>query len=74
VCLVLKFRVRADIILDDESEAMGIFASLKGERDRFVTIRKGEPDEERSRVSIEKCYHDEDPTKPCEIIEIIESE
>jgi len=70
----LKWRVRADIIFDDEGEAMGIFASLKGERDRFVTIRKGEPNEERSRASIEKCYHDEDPLKPCEIIETVESE
>jgi len=70
----LKWRVRADIILDDKDKAMDIFDSLKDERDRFVTIRKGEPNEERSRVSIEKCYHDEDPSKPCEIIETVESE
>jgi len=55
----LKFRVRADMILDDEGEAKGIFASLKGKKDKLVTIRKGEPNEERSRVSIEKCYHNE---------------
>jgi len=70
----LKFRVRADIILDDEGKAKGIFASLKGKKELFVTIRKGEPDEERSRVSIEKCYHNEESPKPCEIIEIVESE
>jgi len=70
----LKFRIRADIILNDEGEAMGIFASLKGKKELFVTIRKGEPSEERSRVSIEKCYHDEEPSKPCEIIETVESE
>jgi len=70
----LKWRIRADIILDAEGEAMGIFASLKDKRGLFVTIRKGEPNEERSTASVEKCYHDEDPTKPCEIIETIESE
>jgi len=70
----LRFRVRADIIFDDEGEAMKIFTGLKGKRGKFITINKGKPNEERSRVSIEKCHHDQEYLKPCEIIEVFESE
>jgi len=70
----MKWRIRADIILEGEDEAMDIFSSLKARAHKFLTINKGEPNEERSRMSIEKCYHDEDISKPCETIETVESE
>jgi len=70
----LRWRVRADIILSDEKEATDIFKSLKRESGKFETINEGEPNEERSRISIEKCHYDEESPKPCEVIEIIESE
>jgi len=70
----LRWRIRADIILSDREDAMDIFKGLKRESRKFETINKGEPNEERSRVSIEKCYHNEESPKPCEIIEIVESE
>jgi len=70
----MKWRIRADIILSDESKAVDIFENLKKERDKFETINRGELNEERSRVELEKCYHDEELIKPCEIIETIESE
>jgi len=70
----MKYRIRLDLIFDEEEDAMKAFNFLKEKRVLFRTIRKGEPNEERSILEIHKCYHDEDPTKPCEIIEHIESE
>jgi len=70
----MKYRIRLDLIFDEKEDAMKAFNFLKKKRVLFRTIRKGEPNEERSVLEIHKCYHDEDPTKPCEIIERIESE
>jgi len=70
----MKYRVRLDLIFDKEEEAMEAFNFLKGRRNLFRTINKGEPNEERSILEIHKCYHDEPEPKPCEIIEHIESE
>lgn len=33
-----------------------------------VVIHPGEINEERGFILIEKCYHDEDPPKPCEVV------
>jgi len=70
----MKYRIRLDLIFDEKEDAMKAFNFLKEKRVLFRTIRKGEPNEERSILEIHKCYHDEDPTKPCGIIEYIESE
>jgi len=70
----MKWRVRADIIVSDKGEVMSIFDFLEVKKGSFETINKGKPNEERSRVSVEKCYHDEEPPKPCEILETVESE
>jgi len=35
-----------------------------------VIINKGAINEEKGFILLEKCYHDEDPTKPCEQIGI----
>jgi len=70
----MKYRIRFDLIFDEEGDAMGAFNYLKERRKLFCTIKKGKPDEERSVLEIHKCYHDEEVPKPCEIIERIESE
>lgn len=33
-----------------------------------VIINEGEDNEERGFILVQKCYHDETPTKPCEEI------
>ena len=67
----MKYRIQADLILDNEDEAKRIFQLLKRNLKLYKAIRRGEPFEERSRLSIHKCYHDEETPKPCEIIEEI---
>jgi len=70
----MKFRVSLSMIFDDEETARLVFEAAKKFRDRTRTIRKGEPAEERSTITLERHYHDEDTARPCEVIEEILSE
>ena len=69
----MKWRIQLDLIFDDEEEAKKTFEFLKKRKNLFRTINRGKPNEERSRLSLHKCYHDEDPSKPCEFVEVVES-
>jgi len=70
----MKYRIRLDLILEKEEDAMEAFEYLKRRRKLFLTINKGKPNEKKSLLQIHRCYHDEEPPKPCKIIERIESE
>jgi len=64
----MKYRLTFTIFLDGEEDAEKIFRFIEEKRGIFRTIKKGMPEEERSSVRLEKCYHDEEPPKPCEVI------
>jgi len=70
----MKYRVSLSIILDKYEDAKKIYDFLAEHGHLFSTIRKGEPAEERSRITLEEHYHDDDPTKPCVVLESMESE
>jgi len=70
----MKYRVSLSIILNEYEDAKKIYDFLAKHGHLFKTIRKGEPAEERSRITLEEHYHDEDPTKPCVVLESMESE
>jgi len=70
----VKYRVRADVILSDESIARGLYQHIAAAVKAAETIRPGEPEEEKSYASLEQCRHDEEPPGPCEEIERVESE
>jgi hypothetical protein len=70
----MKYRVAISFIVDDETTAQQVFTVAKALRKSMITIRKGEPAEERSSIALEKHFHDEDPTKPCEVIEQYQSD
>jgi len=70
----LKYRVSASLFLDRRKDAVRVFEKLKREKELFLTIRKGEPVEQRSFVRLERCYHDEEVPRPCEVVEQVESE
>lgn len=36
--------------------------------DKAVVINQGKDNEERGFIQLEKCYHDENPTKPCSLL------
>jgi len=65
----MKYRVRADLIFDDEARATGLAQAVKNLMKHATIIRPGEVNEERSNFTFERCYHDESPPRPCEIIE-----
>jgi len=66
----VKIRIRCDLILDatDDAIATEIVQYLHKLKKYFRKIRAGEIAEESSFVQVEKCYHDENPSKPCEIV------
>jgi hypothetical protein len=70
----VKYRISLSIIVDSYDDAKPLYDFLAKARALFRTIRKGEPNEERSLLILEKHYHDEDPSKPCEVLESISSD
>ena len=64
----MKYRITISVFVDDEKTAQRIFNWLKENRGAFRSILRGQPNEERSFIRIERCYHDETPAKPCEVI------
>ncbi len=66
----MKYRITIDVFIDpDDLETVkNIRKALVALRHRFRTIRKGLPGVEYSRIVIHRCYHDEEPSKPCEVI------
>ena len=65
----MKYRVMtSDGIFEDfdkEEDAQPIY-NQKKEQTRKAKVTVGEP---KPSCNIHKCYHDETPPKPCEIIE-----
>ena len=66
----MKIRITIDILIDPK------YANIVAAAIKFMkfltkyceTINKGKANEVRSRIVIHKCYHDETPPKPCEVI------
>ena len=63
-------RITIDLFLDVVNEATltKIRDQLLALKEKFRNINIGLLIEEKSRITVQKCYHDETPTKPCEII------
>lgn len=69
----MLYRIRIDLCFDAEETPRTIFDRAKQVLARAVKIaRQGEPTGEVNFIEIHKCYHDEDPAKPCEIVKRIE--
>ncbi len=66
----MKYRIQLDFAFDGELEAKAFWILVKRNSKKAVNFS----DEEKKSASIHRCYHDTDPTKPCEIIEEIKSE
>ena len=58
----MKYRVMAVMSFDDEEKARGLWKAIQAIQKAAMKL----PDD---HANIHRCYHDEDPTKPCEIIE-----
>ena len=64
----MKYRVMADLIFKETIDAEDLIRWFKNQNimDKLRNIA-----EEHSYIELQECYHDESPTKPCEIIKRI---
>ncbi len=58
----MKWRVMAVMSFDDEGKARGLWRAIQAIQSASMRLSS-------DHANIHKCYHDEEPTKPCEIIE-----
>lgn len=58
----MRYRIMLALAFDDEGEAMDTWDKVKDAWDKANQL----PDD---HAHIHRCYHDEDPVKPCEVIE-----
>ena len=68
----MLYRVRIDLAFEGELEANTFFNAAKRLMTRAVKITHPDGTIEATSIEVHRCYHDEDPTKPCEIIKRIE--
>ena len=69
----MLYRLRVDLCFNEEVSANGVFEKAKAILGKAVKIAvKGDGLPEVSFIEVHKCYHDEDPRKPCEIIKRVE--
>lgn len=61
----MKYRVRMNVFFTKKTDADGIFNQIKAIQ---AKLENGNSVENWS-YDIHKCYHDENPSKPCEMIE-----
>ncbi len=61
-----KIRIRIDAILDvnDTGTRQSILNSMEGLKAKLKRANT----RETSTITVEKCYHDETPPKPCEVL------
>ncbi len=62
------YRIRVDLAYPEETNPKEILAHAKSLMSKAVVINPGLHQEESGHLILEKCYHDDVPTKPCEII------
>ena len=68
----MKYRVRLDLPLDNESDAQALMALAKTLSSKASSINEGEDNEEIAFADIEKCYHDDTSPQRCEPLERVE--
>lgn len=63
------YRIRIDLAFRNPGVYTGLLEHAEGIISQAHTINPGQANEEIGYIITEECYHDEDPAKPCEIIE-----
>lgn len=64
----MKYRITLDLFFDREADMQRVLREARARWAQAVPINPGTPTMEPSRYKAERCYHDEDPTRPCEVI------
>lgn len=64
----MLYRIRIDLAFTDHDPVSDILDKAIDHLEHAVTINPGQTQEEKGFIIEERCYHDEDPNIPCEII------
>jgi hypothetical protein len=71
--VLMKYRVRLDLLFNDEADARLLMNYAKNRAQKAVSINEGEPNEEIAFCDLELCRHDEGlPSGSCERLERVE--
>lgn len=63
------YQVRANLFFDVLDEAQDFFNDGIIALPKSIVVHPADPNYERPRLELIKCFHDETPTKPCELID-----
>lgn len=62
------YRVVATLNFNIEDEAQDFYHDCQLALPQSVTINPGKPNYEQGFIQIHTCYHDSDPSKPCQVL------
>ena len=65
----MLYRVHVLLAFTSQHPALDIINKALPHLPAAVTINPGQPNEEKGYIITEQCFHDDDPTKPCIVIE-----
>lgn len=63
------YRIRIDLAFTTKDPCDDILDKARDHLAQAIVINPDQPNEERGYITLERCYHDEAPSKPCEVIE-----
>lgn len=63
------YRTRIDLFFTDQTEALKAREKALAQLPNSFTINLGMENEERGYIVVEQCFHDEDPSRDCILIE-----
>jgi len=63
------YRIRIDLAFTNPGAYQGLLNHALGILDQAHTINPHQTNQERGFIITEDCYHDQDPTLPCDITE-----
>lgn len=67
------YQVRANLFFTSHDEAVDFFGDCQRALGKSVVVHPDDPQAERPRVELIKCFHDETPSMPCDIVECLTS-
>ena len=63
------YQLRVDCFLKDQDSLNDVLEELEKRKENMSVVNPGLPQQELSTIKVIKCYHDENPLKPCELIQ-----
>ena len=62
------YRVSADLLFVNEDEARDFYHDCENACPKSIIINPGQPNEEQGTITLQQCFHDQNPATPCNIL------